>query len=150
MFHLKPEEKIILSLHRHWLTIAGKMTVIAVMLLIAVIILTAAISYLPEYLILATFLLAVYILIVLLIAFIFWVDFYLDMWIITDERVIDIEQSGLFRREISEFMLDKVQDITVEIPDILATALKYGNINIQTAGEKSFTIKQIPKIYEAK
>ena len=88
--------------------------------------------------------------IISLFLFMFWVDYYLDMWVITSERIIDIEQKGLFRREISEFMLDKVQDITVEIPDIMATLLKYGNINIQTAGEKSFTIKQIPKIYEAK
>jgi|SRR3989338_4376152 len=150
MFHLKPEEKIILSLHRHWLTIAGKMTVIAVMLLIAVIILTAAISYLPEYLILATFLLAVYILIVLLIAFIFWVDFYLDMWIITDERVIDIEQNGLFRREISEFMLSRVQDVTIEIPNFFATIFKFGNIVVQTAGAQSFTAKDIPHPEQAK
>ena len=72
------------------------------------------------------------------------------MWIITSERIMDIEQTGLFHRQISEFMLDKVQDITVEIPDMVATFLKYGNLVIQTAGEKSFEIKQIHNVYEAK
>ena len=85
-----------------------------------------------------------------MLLFIFWIDYYLDMWIITSERIIDIEQTGLFRRQISEFMLDKVQDITVEIPDMIATFLKYGNLHIQTAGETSFDIKQIHNVYEAK
>ncbi|MBI2628309.1 MAG: PH domain-containing protein [Candidatus Niyogibacteria bacterium] len=144
MFHLKPEEKIILSIHRHWLVIAGKMTVIAVMLLIAVIILTAAINYLPEYIVLAMFILTVYVLIILLVAFIFWVNFYLDMWIVTSERIIDIEQKKLFQRKISEFMLSRVQDVTVEIPNFLATVFKFGNITVQTAGAQSFIIKDIP------
>ncbi|MEK7122094.1 MAG: PH domain-containing protein [Patescibacteria group bacterium] len=150
MFHLKPEEKIILSIHRHWLVIAVKMTAIAIMLFIAVVFLIVAIGYLQEYLMLAIFILTVYILIVLLVAFIFWVDFYLDLWIVTNERIIDIEQKGLFRREISEFMLSRVQDVSVEIPNFFATIFKFGNITVQTAGLQSFTAKDIPHPEQAK
>ena len=85
-----------------------------------------------------------------LVAFIMWTDYYFDVWIVTTERLIDIEQHGLFRRETSEFMLDKVQDITVEVPNMLGTLLKFGNVMIQTAGERSFSIKEIPNIYEVK
>lgn len=145
MFHLKPEEKIILSIHRHWLVIAGKMTVIAVMLLAAVVFLIVVTGYLPAYLPPAMFFLTVFVLIILLTAFIFWVDFYLDMWIITNERIIDVEQKGLFRREISEFELSRIQDITVEIPNFFAAIFKFGNITIQTAGTQSFTIKDAPR-----
>lgn len=77
-------------------------------------------------------------------------DFYFDIWIITNERVIDVEQHGLFRRETSEFGIDKIQDITVEVPNMVATFLKYGNLTIQTAGERSFAIKDVPNIYEIK
>ena len=77
-------------------------------------------------------------------------DFYFDIWIITNERVIDVEQHGLFRRETSEFGIDKIQDITVEVPNMVATFLKYGNLRIQTAGERSFAIKDVPNIYEIK
>ena len=91
-----------------------------------------------------------YLMITILVAFLFWMDHYLDLWIITNQRVIDVEQHGLFRRETSEFGIDKVQDITVEVPHILATFLKYGNLRIQTAGERSFTIKDVPNIYEIK
>ena len=88
--------------------------------------------------------------IVVLLMLIFWMDYYLYVWIITSERIIDIEQKGLFNREISEFTLDKVQDITVKVPNMMATFLKYGDVIIQTAGESSFEIKQIPNFYEAK
>lgn len=88
--------------------------------------------------------------IIMLIAFLFWMDHYLDVWIITNERIIDVEQHGLFRRETSEFGIDKVQDITAEIPHVIATFLRYGNLRIQTAGERSFTIKDVPNIYEIK
>ncbi|MEK7596038.1 MAG: PH domain-containing protein [Patescibacteria group bacterium] len=145
MLHLKPEEKIILSIHRHWLVIAGKMTFIAAMLSAAAVFLTVVTGYLPTYLALATFFSAIYVLIILLAAFIFWVDFYLDIWIVTNKRIIDIEQKGLFRREISEFELSRIQDITIEIPNFTAAIFKFGNIRIQTAGTQSFTIKDAPR-----
>lgn len=150
MLQLKPEEKIILFVHQHWLIITGKMTVISTMLLAALVVLIITIGYLPEYLVLAMFLLAVCILIILLVAFIFWIDFYLDLWIVTSERIIDIEQKGLFHREISEFMLSRVQDVKIEIPNFTATIFKFGNITVQTAGQQSFTAKNIPYPEQAK
>ena len=47
--------------------------------------------------------------------FILWLDFYLDVWIVTNERIINIEQRGFFNRDISELKLTKVQDVTSEI-----------------------------------
>ena len=88
--------------------------------------------------------------VLLLVSFVLWSDYYLDLWIITNQRIVDINQKGLFNREVSEFMLDKVQDVTVEIPDMLATFMKYGNLKIQTASDKTFEIKEIPNFYEAK
>ncbi|MBI5045605.1 MAG: PH domain-containing protein [Candidatus Niyogibacteria bacterium] len=151
MFETKSGEQIILAVHRHWFVIGSKMTVIIIMLLIAVILTQISSAYIPEnYTTLAAFLLSIYILIILLISFILWVDYYLDMWIITNERVISIEQRGLFNREISEFMLSRVQDVTVEIPDFFATVFKFGNIIVQTAGEKQFIAKNIPNAGHAK
>jgi len=155
MIHLGENEKILLVLHRHWIVIVGKfvasaflaiLPILAIPLILASNIITVPESAGPIIL----FFSVIYLMILAMLLFIFWIDYYLDMWIITSERIIDIEQTGLFRRQISEFMLDKVQDITVEIPDMVATFLKYGNLVIQTAGEKSFEIKQIHNVYEAK
>ena len=77
--------------------------------------------------------------------FILWLDYYLDAWIVTNERIINIEQRGFFNRDISELKLTKVQDVTSEIIGVIPTLLDYGNIYVQTAGEKErFTFYQIP------
>jgi len=77
--------------------------------------------------------------------FILWLDYYLDAWIVTNERIINIEQRGFFMRNISELKLTKIQDVTSEIIGIFPTLLDYGNIYVQTAGEKErFTFYQIP------
>lgn len=140
-------------LHRHWIVIFGRFLVgMALLILPAVLSAVAAafnfdLALASPYL---EFFGVIYLMVVMAALFMFWMDYYLDIWIITSERIIDIEQKNLFNREVSEFMLDKVQDITVEIPGVVATFLKYGNLIIQTAGEKSFAIRQVPHFYEAK
>ncbi len=77
--------------------------------------------------------------------FILWLDYYLDAWIVTNERIINIEQRGFFTRKISELKLTKVQDVTSEIIGLIPTIFNYGNIYVQTAGEKErFAFFQIP------
>ena len=77
--------------------------------------------------------------------FILWLDYYLDAWIVTTERIINIEQRGFFSRDISELKLTKIQDVTSEIIGVIPTLLNYGNIYVQTAGEtERFTFYQIP------
>lgn len=83
--------------------------------------------------------------------FILWLDFYLDAWIVTDERIINIDQKGFFNRDISELKLTKIQDVTSEISGVIPTLLNYGNIHVQTAGEKErFVFCQIPNPNEVK
>lgn len=69
-------------------------------------------------------------------AFIIWTDYFLDVLIVTNKRIINIEQKALFSREIASLRLDKIQDITIDINGVLATFLSFGNIRIQTAGEQ--------------
>ncbi len=77
--------------------------------------------------------------------FILWLDYYLDAWIVTNERVINIAQRGFFYRDISELKLTKIQDVTSEIIGVIPTILNYGNIYVQTAGQtERFTFNQIP------
>lgn len=67
--------------------------------------------------------------------FVEWTDFMLDTWILTDERLIDVEQVSLFSRKVSTLSLDRVQDITTTEAGFLETFLGIGIVLVQTAGE---------------
>lgn len=85
------------------------------------------------------------------IMFIVFTDYYLDCWIITDQRTIHTEINGLFNRTLSSVPHDKVQDITVSVSGVIPTFLKYGDLQIQTAGKfQEFVFKQIPEPYKTK
>lgn len=75
-----------------------------------------------------------------------FVNYFLDMWIVTNDRIIDIRQQGLFSRIIAELDLFRVQDVTSECHGVFATMFDYGNVFIQTAGEKErFVFYNIPR-----
>ncbi|OGF25236.1 hypothetical protein A2331_06005 [Candidatus Falkowbacteria bacterium RIFOXYB2_FULL_34_18] len=74
-----------------------------------------------------------------------FIDYYLDVWIITDKRIIDIQQRGFFSRIISELKIFRIQDVTSEIQGAIPTLLKYGEVFIQTAGtDQRFKFHEVP------
>jgi uncharacterized membrane protein YdbT with pleckstrin-like domain len=98
-----------------------------------------SISY-PLLLLLAS----VYYLTVWLVAFTAFIDYYLDFWIVTNDRIINVEQH-LFARTISELDLYKIQDVTGESKGFLQTMFDYGNVYVQTAGAtERFNFEEVP------
>ncbi len=78
-----------------------------------------------------------------------WVDYYLDVWIVTTERIISIEQEGLFSHTMSEQRLFRVQDVTSETKGFWPSVFHYGNVYIQSAGEEQrFVFEQVAHPYE--
>lgn len=67
--------------------------------------------------------------------FIEWTNFMLDTWILTSQRLVDVEQLSLFSRQVSTLSLDRIQDITIREIGFLDTFLGIGTVFIQTAGE---------------
>lgn len=84
---------------------------------------------------LATFLTASWSLIIWMRLISVWTDYYLDIWIVTSKRILDLEQKGLFHRKSSVFRIERIQDVTVETKGAIATLLNFGDIHVQTAGE---------------
>lgn len=66
-----------------------------------------------------------------------------DKYIITDQRIIDMDQRTLFSRSQKEAFIDKIQDVVSETKGFLGSVFKYGNVDIQTAGETSLTLDDI-------
>ncbi len=151
------KEKIVLFLHRHWYIIASQIIILVIAALLPIVLLL----FLPQgikvlifqepFLGLTGLFLSAYYLSLWLYFFLVWVDYYLDVWIVTDERIINIEQEGLFNRVISEQQIVRVQDVTSEVRGLLPTFLDFGNVYVQTAGEKErFVFEQVPHPHNVK
>ncbi|KKS13069.1 MAG: hypothetical protein UU69_C0014G0013 [Candidatus Magasanikbacteria bacterium GW2011_GWA2_41_55] len=57
-----------------------------------------------------------------------FVNYFLDIWIVTNDRIIDIRQQGLFARTVAELDLFRVQDVTSECHGLFATIFDFGNV----------------------
>ncbi|MDF1497712.1 MAG: PH domain-containing protein [Patescibacteria group bacterium] len=94
--------------------------------------------------------LSVFFLYSLLFMFQQFLDHWLDVWILTTRRIINIEQTGLFSRVRAEVRLYRVQDVTSEINGFLRHMFNYGMVYTQTAGERMrFTFEDIMEPKEA-
>jgi len=60
--------------------------------------------------------------------------YYLNLWILTDRRIVEIIQHTYFHREVSSVLLNRVQDVTTEVRGALFSLLNIGNIHVQSAG----------------
>lgn len=75
-----------------------------------------------------------------------WLDYMLDVWVVTNFRVVHVEQKGLFHRVIAEHKLFRIQDVLSQQKGFFPTLFDYGTIDLQTAGtEKTVIFKQVPK-----
>lgn len=83
---------------------------------------------------------SVYMLTILLFFYTSLINYFLDLWIVTNDRIVSIDQEGLFSRSMSELDLYRIQDVTSESHGIFATVLHYGKLTAQTASAKDFFI----------
>lgn len=162
MLKLHNDETVVLIIHKHWFAMARSLFFFSFLVLFPLALFflipffetlapnvrleRTLIAYEP----LAYFTAALYVLALILILFYAWMQYYLDMWVITSKRILDITQRGLFDIEIAEIPLARVQDVTVDINGFIETVLHFGNVRIQTAGEREFCIRDVPRLYEIK
>ena len=148
----KSEEQVFLLLRKHWFTYVAFLAIAAVMSLP----LTGLFVYWsisPDIFVDLTADIAIvaasaYLLFIIALLLYGFVDYYLDVYIVTNERIVSVEQDGFFKRKISELYLSNVQDVNAQVVGPFATFINYGDINIQTAGERpNFIFKSIPRPY---
>lgn len=71
-----------------------------------------------------------------LYTFYVWFIWNNGVYIVTNQRVIRIEQLGLFRRQISETEVERIQEISTDIEGPIRTMLNFGDVKIQTASRE--------------
>jgi hypothetical protein len=62
--------------------------------------------------------------------------YYLNAWVLTSQRIINIKQPRFFTREVSSLFLSRVQDVTSDVSGFLESLLNIGDITVQSAGEE--------------
>lgn len=63
-----------------------------------------------------------------------WLSWYGDVYVLTNYRIVDVEQDGFFHRKFSEAPIGRVEDISYDIKGFWQTMFNYGTVNVQTAG----------------
>lgn len=74
-----------------------------------------------------------------------FIKWFYNVYIITDERIIDIDFHSLIFRDVSAAKIDKIEDTTASTGGFWGSIFDYGTITIQTAAEKrEFEFEDVP------
>lgn len=73
----------------------------------------------------------------ILFLFIDWLNNELDMYVISNKRIIGIDQISFLNRTVSECSLADVQEVNSKTKWIFANLFDYGSVTIQTAWNAS-------------
>jgi hypothetical protein len=77
--------------------------------------------------------------------FLILVLYYLNVHIVTNLRIVDIDQIGLFGHTISELHIEKIEDVTSETRGVFGTLFDFGTVFVQTAGARErFAFENVP------
>ncbi|HEX7018248.1 MAG TPA: PH domain-containing protein, partial [Patescibacteria group bacterium] len=63
-----------------------------------------------------------------------FLSWFFNVYIITDERVIDVDFLSLIYKNISSAKIDNIEDITAETGGAVRSIFNFGTVKIQTAG----------------
>lgn len=154
-FELEPDEHVVVKARKHWLLFVLQLLPYAILAILpfALIPLVSLVPGAGAYASLVDFssplgraALGVWLLMVWTGAWSAFTRYFLNLWVLTNERIVEIDQPAYFRREVSSLLLDRVQDVTTEISGILPSLLDIGTITVQSAGAvNEFRMTGIPR-----
>lgn len=135
----QPNEKIVLAIREHWFPLFSKVAVVVILSLLPwlvklllfnteIITLTTTVD---QVITVITYLFYLGLLVAL---FIIFVLYYLNLHVVSTERIVDIDQVGLLFREVSELNIETIEDVTSQTKGLIGNLLNYGTVFIQTAG----------------
>ncbi|NVP17226.1 PH domain-containing protein [Candidatus Gracilibacteria bacterium] len=130
--NMRSGEKIVMVVKRHWI----------VFFILGVYFFLAFIASVSLYIILGFNILThmlniLFWMIFSLFLYIEWLNHELDMYVVSDNRIIGIEQISFLNRVVSECNLGQVQEVNSKTSGLFANILNYGTLSIQTAGNKT-------------
>lgn len=139
------EEKIILLLRKHFITNISWIIMSVILFLTPLFVTDLALfDDVPDNF------MFVFVLIWYLISIAYTLESFLtwffNVYIVTDERIIDIDFYNLIYKEVSDANIDKIQDVTYKMGGAIRTVFNYGDVLIQTASEvPNFEFDAVPR-----
>jgi len=152
-------EKVVFYLRRHWLTFVTTVLRYIFFLALPFVVGYVILKFFPELWdrvfnggltdVIAQLLISLYFLSVWFFFWDAWVNYYLDVWLVTNERIVALEQHGLFNRTVAEIRLEKVQDVSTKVTGWAGTFFGYGDAYVQSAGSETFfALRKVPHPYK--
>jgi membrane protein YdbS with pleckstrin-like domain len=144
---LQPGEQQILLCRRHWIAIYPQLLLDALLAAVPVALLLWAASHANRNLVtnLALAAAVVWAAAIAVRAYFHWYRYRHDIWLITNQRLIDSLRRHWFHRALSSADLIDIQDVSMLRTGFLQTALDFGDLNVQTASEQQrFVLAKIP------
>ena len=137
------DEQIIYVFRKHWITLFTTLMTIVFALVMPLLLAWYAIALhlLPPFITSDAVDITCMIWIVITwsaLAFV-WTSYYFNTWTITDRRIVCIEQSAFFNRQIISWEIHNLQEIIAHEEGFLQSILHYGTLEIRTAGSNDGT-----------
>lgn len=154
-FELEPGEHLVIEARKHWFLFLGELLPFAIIAIIP--------FALPNLLTLAPPLagyatlfdyhtpvmratLGIWLLVTWTSAWGALTRYFLNAWVLTNQRIVTIKQCSYFNREVSSLFLSRIQDVTTNVVGVLPSLLGIGDIKVQTAAEDvEFVMHGIPR-----
>ncbi|MDP3992878.1 MAG: PH domain-containing protein [bacterium] len=128
----RSDETVALVTKQHiWLLMPILLVWLVIIAVVAVALLGFGASKITSIVIVATLIVGA------LYSFYFWFMWNGCDYIVTNQRVIKIDQVSLFGRVISEAEIHRIQEISTEIKGPIRTMLNFGTVVIKTASDDS-------------
>lgn len=146
------DEKTLIFIRRHWISFLLWIVILIVMSVLPLLFLIGAFYFdrigdiHGETLVISSATVAMYLMFINALFLTAWIEHYLDVSIITTDRLLNIQQVGLFNRRVSELSMLRVQDVSAQMRGYLQTFFQFGTVVVETAGEApNFVMHNVPR-----
>ncbi len=127
---LKPDEEILMEVHQDWVPYIPRLVVFAIWFVI------------PWFFLFPLFRrgwigVAAFFVVVLLALFFWlrsWYAWQKTMFVVTNRRMVDIDQHGYFSRTVSEMFFSNIDDVSYRKKGVLQMIFGYGTVRLETSG----------------
>ncbi|MBM4410677.1 MAG: PH domain-containing protein [Chloroflexi bacterium] len=146
---LQPGESVVLTVRRHWFFLVAPLTLtllamtVPPLVLLTVVVRTEGPRAVDVFVVVVSL---IYLVALGIRAYFVWYAWVHDIWVITNQRLVDGQKRHWFHEEVSTADLMHVQDVALDRSGVLATFLKFGDLRVQTAAEvQEFILRKIPR-----